>query len=560
MRNTDLPSDFIREIVDEDVKAGKNEGKVVTRFPPEPNGYLHIGHAKSICLNFGVASEYQGGICHLRFDDTNPCAEEERYVESIREDVKWLGFDWQGNLFFASDYFDKLYEFAVELIKKGKAFVCDLSSDQIREYRGSPPAPGRESPYRDRSIEENLALFERMRRGEFDEGERVLRAKIDMASSNIHMRDPVIYRILKVSHHRTADKWKVYPMYDFAHCLSDAVEGITHSICTLEFEVHRPLYEWILAQLDVPCHPRQIEFARLNLSYTVMSKRKLLELVNGGVVAGWDDPRMPTLAGMRRRGFTPASIRNFCSRIGVTKYDGMTDVALLEHSAREDLNKSAERRMAVLNPLRLVITNYPEDATEEVEAVNNPEAPEAGTRRVPFSRVLYIEQDDFMEEPPKKFHRLYPGNEVRLKYAYIVKCTDVVKDESGRVIEVRCTYDPETRSGGAGAARKVKGTIHWVSAAHAFDTQVRLYDRLFTVEDPTDTEGDWKEFLNPESLEVLETCKLEPALSGAAAGERVQFERVGYFCVDAVDSSPGRPVFNRIVSLKDRWAKLAGKR
>ncbi len=552
------PSDFIRDIVTEDLKKGTYNGRVVTRFPPEPNGYLHIGHAKSICLNFGVALE-NGGVCHLRFDDTNPTREDVEYVESIQEDVRWLGFDWGGNMFYASDYFEKLYDYAVQLIKAGKAFVCDLSPDQMIEYRGAPSVPGKESPYRSRPVEENLDLFARMRAGEFPDGAKTLRAKIDMTSPNIHMRDPALYRIRKVEHHRTGNKWCIYPMYDYAHCLSDAIERITHSICTLEFEVHRPLYDWILEQLPVPQpRPHQYEFARLNLGFTVMSKRKLLQLVEENIVRGWDDPRMPTVAGLRRRGVTPAAIRHFCHRIGVTKYNGLTDVALLEHSVREDLNKNALRRLGVLRPIKVVLTNYPEGKVEELDATNNPEDPNGGTRKVPFSRELYIERDDFMENPPKKYFRLFPGNEVRLKYAYIIKCDEVVKNASGEITELRCTADLDSKSGGATAGRKVKGTIHWVSAAHAIDAEVRLYDRLFTVEEPDGEGRDFKQFLNPGSLEML-TAKLEPGLAQADTAQRYQFERMAYFCVDPRDSSPGKPVFNRTITLKDTWAKEQGK-
>ncbi len=554
------PSDFIRDIIAEDVRNGKHGGKVVTRFPPEPNGYLHIGHAKSICLNFGVALEYPSGICHLRFDDTNPAREDIEYVESIQRDVRWLGFDWRDKLFYASDYFERLYVFAVELIKRGKAFVCDLTPDQMIEYRGAPNAPGRESPFRHRTVEENIDLFSRMRAGEFADGSKVLRAKIDMSSPNVHMRDPVLYRIRKVEHHRTGDQWCIYPMYDYAHCLSDAIEGITHSLCTLEFEVHRPLYDWILDQLPVPAHPQQIEFARLNLSYTVMSKRKLLQLVEEGLVSGWDDPRMPTIAGLRRRGYTPEAIRNFCARIGVTKFNGLTDFALLEHSIREDLNKRAPRAMAVLRPLKVVLTNYPEGQVEELEAINNPEDPAAGTRRVPFSRVIYIEREDFMETPPPKYFRLSPGTEVRLRYAYIIKCVEVVKDGQGNIVEVHCTVDHDSKSGGATASRKIKATIHWVSAAHAVDAEVRVYDRLFTAELPDEAGRDFKEHLNPHSLERLTDSKLEPSLASVSSASRFQFERLGYFFVDPIDSKPGRLVFNRTVTLRDAWAKEAGKR
>ncbi len=548
-------TDFIRQIVSNDVKTGKH-ASVRTRFPPEPNGYLHIGHAKSICLNFGIAQEF-GGICHLRFDDTNPVKEDVEYVDSIQEDVRWLGFDWADKKFYASDYFDRLYEYAVELITKGKAYVCELTPEQTRAYRGTLTEPGQNSPYRDRPVAENLARFEKMRRGELEEGACVLRAKIDMASGNINMRDPAVYRIKKAHHHRTGDKWCIYPMYDFAHGLSDAIEGITHSICTLEFEDHRPLYDWFLDQLDVPCHPQQIEFARLNLTYTVLSKRKLLQLVRDGLVDGWDDPRMPTLAGYRRRGYTPESIRTFCDRIGVAKANSTVDVAMLEHSIREDLNQRAPRALAVLKPLRVVIDNYPDDQVEELEAVNNPEDRAAGTRRLPFSKVLYIEEDDFRETPPPKYFRLSPGKEVRLRYAYFITCQSVVKDpQTGAVIEVHCTYDPATRGGDAPDGRKVKSTLHWVSARHALDAEVRLYDRLFAVEFP-DREANFLTALNPNSLEVLPGCKIEPALASARPGDRMQFERQGYFCVDTKLSKPGAPVFNRIVGLKDTWARIA---
>ncbi len=550
------PSDFIRDIIDEDLRTNKYEGRVHTRFPPEPNGYLHIGHAKSICLNYGIAVQY-GGLFNLRFDDTNPSKEEVEYVESIIEDIRWLGVDWDDRLFFASDYFEQLYEFAVQLIKAGKAYVDDQTADQIRETRGTLTEPGKDSPYRNRSVEENLDLFERMRSGEFEDGSRVLRAKIDMASGNLNMRDPVMYRILHAEHHRTGDKWCIYPTYDFTHGQSDSIEGITHSICTLEFEDHRPLYDWYLNELGIH-HPQQIEFARLNLTYTVMSKRKLLELVKEGRVTGWDDPRMPTISGLRRRGYTPESIRIFCERIGVAKRDSTVDIALLEHCLREDLNKCAPRVMAVLRPLRVVIDNYPKDLTEELEAVNNPEDPSMGTRKVPFSRVLYIEQEDFREDPPKKFFRLAPGREVRLKHAYIIKCERVVKDEkTGEVVELHCSYDPGTKSGEAKAGRKVKGTLHWVSAAHALEAEVRLYDHLFTKANPTDeTDGlDFKSYLNPNSFEKLTSCRVEPSLKGAAPGNRYQFLRLGYFCVDP-DSSDKKLVFNRTVSLHDTWAKI----
>jgi glutaminyl-tRNA synthetase len=551
------PSDFIRDIIAEDLRAGKHGGEVVTRFPPEPNGYLHIGHAKSICLNFGIAAE-SGGRCHLRFDDTNPCKEELEYTESIIADVRWLGFDWGEHLYYASDYFDRLYAYAVQLIREGKAYVDSLSADEIREYRGTLTEPGRESPCRSRPPEESLDLFERMRAGEFEDGTHVLRAKIDMASPNLNMRDPTLYRIRRVPHNRTGDRWCIYPMYDFAHCLSDSIEGITHSICTLEFEDHRPLYDWILDELHAPCHPQQIEFARLNLSHTILSKRKLLELVEAGHVSGWDDPRMPTLSGLRRRGYTPEAIRDFCERIGVAKNDSLVDIALLEHCVREDLNRRALRVMAVLRPLRVVIDNYPEGAVEELEAVNNPEDPGMGTRQVPFSRVLYIERDDFRENPPKKFHRLAPGREVRLRYGYFVACTGVTRDEhTGEVIELRCTYDPTTRGGYSPDGRRVKGTIHWVSAEHSLEAEVRLYGHLFTKANPGEVEEgtDFTASLNPESLEVLAGCRVEPGLAGAKAGSRFQFERQGYFCVDP-DSGHGRLVFNRTAALRDTWAKI----
>jgi glutaminyl-tRNA synthetase len=551
------PSHFIRNIVIGDVQQNKNSGRVHTRFPPEPNGYLHIGHAKSICLNFGLAGEF-GGLCNLRFDDTNPSKEDVEYVESIKEDVRWLGFDWGDREYFASDYFAQLYQFAIQLIKAGKAYVCDLNGDQIREYRGTLTEPGKSSPYRERSVEENLDLFERMKVGEFPDGARTLRAKIDMASPNLNMRDPVMYRILHATHHRTGDEWCVYPTYDFAHGQSDSIEGITHSICTLEFEDHRPLYDWFLEQLNIH-HPQQIEFARLNLTYTALSKRKLLQLVQQGHVGGWDDPRMPTLAGFRRRGYTPEAIRTFCERIGVAKRNSTVDIAMLEHCLREDLNKRAPRVMAVLRPVKVVIDNYPEGQVEELDAVNNPEDPSMGTRKVSFSRELYIEQDDFREEPPKGFFRLSPGREVRLRYAYIVKCIGVVKDsKTGEIKEIHCTYDRETKSGSSQSSRKVKATIHWLSAAHAVSAEARLYDQLFTKEDPDDApQGlDWTANLNSHSLERLTDCRVEPFLTNARAGERYQFERLGYFCVDSVDSSPGHLVFNRAVTLRDTWAKI----
>jgi glutaminyl-tRNA synthetase len=552
------PLHFIRQIVADDLASGKHGGRVVTRFPPEPNGYLHIGHAKSICLNFGLALENRGGVCHLRMDDTNPSKEEQEYVDAIIRDVRWLGFDWGDKLFYASDYFDRLYEYALDLIAKGKAYVCDLTPDEIRDHRGTLIQPGKESPYRSRSIAENLDLFRRMAAGEFPDGARTLRAKIDMAAPNINMRDPVMYRILRATHHRTGDKWCIYPMYDYAHCVSDAIEGITHSICTLEFENHRPLYDWFLDALKTPHHPQQIEFARLNLTHTVMSKRKLLKLVKEGLVHGWDDPRMPTVAGLRRRGFTPESIRDFCERVGVGKNESLVDIALLEHCLREDLNRRAPRVMAVLKPLRVIIENYPEDRVEELDAVNNPEDASAGTRKVPFARVLYIERDDFMEDPPKKFFRLAPGREVRLRYAYFVTCTGVVKDPaSGRVVELRCTYDPATRGGGAPDGRNVKATLHWVSAAHARDAEVRLYDRLLSTEDPGAAGEDdaFMAAINPDSLQVLTGCKVEPGLAAASPGAFFQFERLGYFCVDP-DSAPGKPVFNRTVALRDTWGRI----
>ncbi len=546
-------TNFITEIIDNDLKEGKYES-VYTRFPPEPNGYLHIGHAKSICLNFGLAKQYNGK-CNLRFDDTNPTKEEEEYVSSIKEDVEWLGFKWD-KLCFASDYFDQLYEYAVELIKKGKAYVDSCSGDEIKEMRGTPTEPGIESPYRNRSVEENLDLFERMKNGEFKDGEHVLRAKIDMSSPNMNLRDPIMYRIRHASHHRTGDKWCIYPMYDWAHGQSDSIEGISHSICTLEFENHRPLYDWFIEQLGIH-HPRQIEFARLNLNFTVMSKRKLLQLVEEGIVDGWDDPRMPTISGMRRRGYTPAAIRNFAESVGVAKRDNIIDVAKLEYSVRDDLNKTAQRVMGVLRPLKVVLTNYPEDQIEELDAVNNPEDESMGKRKVPFGRELYIEQHDFMEDPPKKFFRLKPGGEVRLRYAYIIKCEEVIKDENGNIVELRCTYDPETKSGMANSNRKVKGTIHWVSAKHAITAEVRLYDRLFSAEDPSgDKEKDFKEFINPNSLEILTDSKIEPFVKDAKPGDRFQFERNGYFCVDTKYTTEDKLVFNRTATLRDTWAKI----
>jgi glutaminyl-tRNA synthetase len=551
------PSDFIRDIVAAHV-AEEKYPQIHTRFPPEPNGYLHIGHAKSICLNFGLAEKY-GGKCNLRFDDTNPVKEEQEYVDSIKRDIQWLGFDWEDRLYFASDYFAQMHDYAVQLIKSGKAYVCDLTAEQTREYRGTLTAPGRESPYRNRSVEENLDLFERMRKGEFPDGSRTLRARIDMASSNLNLRDPVMYRILHATHHRTGDAWRIYPMYDWAHGLEDSIERITHSICTLEFEDHRPLYDWFLEQLGV-FRPQQIEFARLDLTFTVMSKRKLLDLVRSGTVHGWDDPRMPTLSGMRRRGYPPEAIRAFCDRIGVAKFNSTIDLALLEHCVRDDLNKRAPRVMGVLNPLRVVIENYPEGQVDELEAVNNPEDESAGTRTVPFSRVLYIEREDFMEVPPPKYFRLAPGREVRLRYAYFITCTNVIKNDAGEVVELRCTYDPATRGGDAPDGRKVKATLHWVSADHAVQTEVRLYDRLFTREDPDDVHdgGEYTDNLNPDSLRVLHSCFVEPSIVGAKPGASYQFERMGYFCVDP-DSKDDRIVFNRTVTLKDAWARIASR-
>jgi len=556
--NVSMFSNFIHDIIDQDLKFNKYKGRVHTRFPPEPNGYLHIGHAKSICLNFGTALKY-GGLCNLRFDDTNPTKEDVEYVESIREDVRWLGFDWGDRMFYASDYFERLYLYAEGLIKAGRAYVCDLNADRIREYRGTLTDPGKESPYRGRTVEENLDLFRRMRSGEFPDGSRVLRARIDMSSPNLNLRDPVLYRIVRATHHRTGDKWCIYPMYDYAHPLSDAIEGITHSICTCEFEDHRPLYDWVLEAAEIPSPPRQIEFARLNLTYTVMSKRKLRKLVEEGRVSGWDDPRMPTISGLRRRGYTPEAIRDFCERIGVAKANSTVDIAMLEHCIREDLNFRAPRVMAVLRPLKVVIENYPEGGVEYLEAGYNSENPGLGSRQLPFSRVIYIERDDFMENPPKKFFRLSPGGEVRLKHAYIIRCDRVIKDEKGQVSELRCSYDPETRSGTPGGdARKVKGTLHWVSADHALPARVRLYDHLFLKENPDDdSEGaDFTAHLNPGSLEDLSGCLLEPALKGAAPWGRYQFLRHGYFMVDPVDSGKKQLVFNRIVSLKDSWAKI----
>ena len=551
-------SDFIREIIQEDLQTDKYGGRVHTRFPPEPNGYLHIGHAKSICINFGIAAEHKNGLCNLRFDDTNPAKEETEFVESIEEDVRWLGFDWANRLYYASDYFQQLYECAVRLIEKGKAYVCDLTPEQIREYRGTLTEPGINSPYRDRPVEENLSLFMQMKEGKFANGTHVLRAKIDMASGNLNMRDPVIYRILHESHHRTGSKWCIYPMYDFTHCISDSIETITHSICTLEFEDHRPLYDWFLDELDL-YHPRQIEFARLNLSNTVLSKRKLMELVREQYVSGWDDPRMPTISGLRRRGCTPESIKNFCARIGVAKRDSLVDISLLEHFIREDLNRKALRVMGVLRPLKVIIDNYPADKTEMLQAVNNPEEMDAGTREIPFTRTVYIEREDFMEDPPKKFFRLSPGREVRLKHAYIIKCVDVVKNSSGEITELHCTYDPETRSGTTQDGRKIKGTLHWVSAAHARESEVRLYDYLISPETPDGGTGssDFKSLINRNSLEILSGCKVEPGLAHAKPGTAYQFLRQGYFCLDAKDSAENKLVFNRTVSLRDTWGKIA---
>jgi len=553
-------TDFIRTIVEEDLKTNKNDGRVMTRFPPEPNGYLHIGHAKSITLNFGIAEQYKG-LCNLRFDDTNPTKETTEYVESITKDVKWVGHDWDERLYFASDYFEQLYDFAVQLVRDGKAYVDSLSQDEIRAYRGTLTEPGKVSPYRNRSVEENLDLFERMRAGEFKDGEHVLRAKINMADPNLNMRDPVIYRIRHVAHHRTGDKWCIYPMYDFTHCLSDSIEGITHSLCSQEYEDHRPLYDWFLDELQTPCHPQQIEFARLNLNYTVLSKRKLLKLVENEIVSGWDDPRMPTLSGIRRRGYTPAAIRSFCDRIGVAKRDSIVDLALLEYCVREDLNKVAPRVMGVLHPLRVVIENYPEGLTEELDAPYHPEDAGLGSRKVPFSNVLYIEREDFMEDPPKKFFRLAPGREVRLRYAYYIRCERVIKDENtGEVLEVRCTYDPDTKGGWSKDGRKVKGTLHWVSAPHAVRAEVRLYDRLFTVENPAaEKDSEFANNINPASLQVVENCPVEPSLAAASPGSHHQFERLGYFCVDSKDSSDNALVFNRTVTLRDSWAKIRKK-
>ena len=548
-----VPTDFIRAIVAEDIRNSKHGGRVETRFPPEPNGYLHIGHAKAICIDFGIANE-NGGVCHLRMDDTNPTKEDIEYVNSIMEDVRWLGWEWGKYMFYASDYFEQLYDYAVELIRRDKAYVCDLTQDEVKSHRGTLTEAGRESPGRNRSIEENLDLFARMRAGEFEDGSKTLRAKIDMASNNIHMRDPAIYRIRRFHHYRTGDKWCIYPMYDFAHCLSDSIEDITHSICTLEFEIHRPLYDWFLDALEVEKHPQQIEFARLNLSYTIMSKRKLLELVQNKLVNGWDDPRMPTICGLRRRGYTPEAIRAFCDVIGVTKYNSLTDIALLEHCLRDDLNRKAMRVLAVIDPLKIVIENFPEGVVDELDAANNPENPDSGTRKVPFSREIYIDRSDFMENPPKKFFRLAPGQEVRLRYGYFIKCDSVIKDAAGNIAELRCTYDPSTRGGNAPDGRKVKGTIHWVSVPHALEAEARIYDRLFTVENPGGVEDDYLNYMNPDSLKT-EKCFIEPAVADAKPGDKYQFERQGYFCVD-LDSKPGKLVFNRTVPLKDSWAKI----
>ncbi len=555
--DTATPSNFIRNIIDEDLKNGKHGSRVATRFPPEPNGYLHIGHAKSICLNFGIASDYQGATCNLRFDDTNPAKESIEYVDSIKEDIKWLGFDWDSREYFASDYFEKLYQFAEKLITDGKAFVCDLSFEEMREHRGTLKEPGKNSPYRDRSVDENMQLFRGMRAGKFEDGSRVLRAKIDMGSPNVTMRDPIIYRVKRANHHRTGDRWCIYPMYDFTHCLSDSLERITHSLCTLEFQDNRPLYDWVLENVDTPDRPQQIEFARLNLTYCVMSKRKLLQLVEDNKVNGWNDPRMPTISGFRRRGYTPEAIRNFCERIGVAKRDSMVDMGLLEFCIREDLNAKSPRVMGVLRPLKVVIDNYPEGEMEELDAPFHPDEPSWGSRRVPFSKTLYIEQDDFMENPPRKFFRLAPGKEIRLRYAYYITCTSVVKDDEGNVVEVHCTYDPETKGGQSADGRRVKGTSHWVSAEHAIATEVRLYDYLFDRENP-DGEDDFTTCLNPKSLEVVQGM-LEPSLAKAKAGYRCQFERLGYFFVDPIDSSNDKPIFNRTVTLRDSWAKIKKK-
>lgn len=555
---TPAPTDFIRDIIDEHLRTGKHAGRVATRFPPEPNGYIHIGHAKSVCLNFGLARQYNG-TCNLRLDDTDPAGESMEYVESIIRDVRWLGFDWGDRLFYASDYFEKLYGFAVELIKRGEAYVCDLNADEVREHRGSFTEPGTESPYRNRSVEENLDLFARMRQGEFADGSHTLRAKIDMAAPNIVMRDPVLYRIKREPHYRTGDQWIIYPMYDFAHCLSDALENITHSICTLEFENNRPLYDWIVERLISGNRPQQIEFARLSVSYTVLSKRRLIELVQKNYVQGWDDPRMPTVSGMRRRGYTAEAIRKFCAEIGVAKNDNLIDVALLEYCVREDLNERAPRAMCILNPLKVVIDNYPENSTEQFECANHPQKPEMGTRQAPFSRVLYIERDDFLEDPPKKYNRLAPGREVRLRNSFIIKFESLVKNEKGEVVEIHCSYDPATRNAPPADGRKVQGVIHWVSAEHAVSAEVRLYDRLFTIPDPS-AESEFLQYLNPDSLKVLTGCFVESSLKDAKPGAQYQFERLGYFCADEKDCQPGKPVFNRVVALRDSWAKMADKK
>ena len=556
--DTKQSSDFVRQIIKDDIKTNKYGGRVATRFPPEPNGYLHIGHAKAICLNFGIAEEFTNATCNLRFDDTNPSREEQQYVDSIIKDVHWLGFDWEDRLFFGSDYFEQMYELAIKILKKGSAYVCDLTPEEIREYRGTLTTKGKDSPFRNRTVDENLELFEKMKNGEFPDGSKTLRAKIDMSSPNLNMRDPVMYRILHASHHRTGNRWCIYPMYDWAHGLEDSIEGITHSICTLEFENHRPLYDWFIDQLGIH-HPRQIEFARLNLTYTVMSKRKLLELVNEKKVEGWDDPRMPTLSGLRRRGYTPEAIREFCKRIGINKFNSTVDIALLEHCIREDLNKRAMRVMAVLNPLKIVIENYPDEQTEFLDAVNNPEDHSAGTRKLPFSKTIYIERDDFMEDPPKKFFRLSPGKEVRLRYAYFITCTNVIKNANGEISELRCSYDPATRGGDSPDGRKVKATLHWVSAKHAINAEVRLYETLFTKEDPSDvdksTGEDWKSNLNPNSLKKITDAKLEPSLKASKPGDIFQFERLGYFCADA-ESKNETPLFNRTATLRDTWKKI----
>lgn len=549
----DIPSNFIRNIIDEDLKNNKNNGEVHTRFPPEPNGYLHIGHAKSICLNFGIAKDYKGK-CNLRFDDTNPAKEDVEYVDSIIEDVHWLGFDWEDRMFYASNYYDKLHEYAVYLIKEGKAFVCDLNAEEMRKYRGTLTEPGKESPYRNRTVDENLELFEKMKNGDFEDGTHTLRAKIDMASPNLNMRDPVIYRIIKTEHHRTGNKWCIYPMYDYTHCISDSIEGITHSLCTLEFEDHRPLYDWFLDQLPVKHHPQQIEFARLNLGYTVLSKRKLLELVEKKIVTDWDDPRMPTIAGLRRRGYTPKSIREFADRIGVAKADSTVDLALLEYCIREDLNKIAKRVMVVLDPIKVIIDNYPEDKVEWLDAINNPENEDDGSRKIPFSKELYIERDDFMENPPRKYFRMTPGKEVRLKHAFYVKCESVIKDENDNIVEIHCTYDPTTKGGWSDDGRKVKGTLHWVSTKHAIDAELRLYDHLFLSQNPEEN-GNFLDNINPESLVINRKAKLEPSLKEAKNGDYFQFLRKGYFCFDAKDSTESNLVFNKTVGLRDSWSK-----